>query len=97
MFSLLYTLYRAASWFLELMSLAILIYCILTWVAPRSGARFWLERFISPFCAPFRRLSSYICMRWGSPFDFTCWFAILGLNLLRYLLQWVFYLLIRIF
>ena len=36
-------------------------------------------------------------MRWGSPFDFTCWFAIIGLNILRYLLQWLFMLLIRIF
>ena len=97
MFTILYNIYRAADWFIQLVSLAILVYCILTWVAPRSAARDWLERLISPFCAPFRQLGRYICMRWGSPFDFTCWFAIIGLNILRYLLQWLFMLLIRIF
>ena len=45
---LLYMIYTAADWFLRLISLAILIYCVLTWVAPRSAARYWLERFISP-------------------------------------------------
>ena len=97
MVTILYNVYRAADWFIQLISLAMLVYCILTWVAPRSAAREWLERFISPFCAPFRQLARYICMRWGSPFDFTCWFAIIGLNILRYLLRWLFYLLVRIF
>ena len=30
---LLYMIYTAADWFLRLISLAILIYCVLTWVA----------------------------------------------------------------
>ena len=52
---MLYTLYTAAHYFLWIVNAAIIIYCILTWVAPRSAARYWLERFINPFIAPFRR------------------------------------------
>jgi len=87
----LYTIFYAASKFIGVIYWAILIYCILTWVAPRSAARYWLERFISPICAPFRRLSRYICMRWGSPFDLTCFFAIIALNLVQRLMWNVYY------
>ena len=85
----LYTIFYAATKFIDLISLA--------WVAPRSAARYWLERFISPFCAPFRRIARYICMRWGSPFDFTCWLAMLGLELVSYLLQHLYYFLVGLF
>ena len=97
MVTILYNVYRAADWFIQLISLAILVYCILTWVAPRSAAREWLERFISPFCAPFRQLARYICMRWGSPFDFTCWFAMIGISIVSRLLWTVYGMLWRIF
>ena len=36
---MLYTLYTAAHYFLWIVNAAIIIYCILTWVAPRSAAR----------------------------------------------------------
>lgn len=88
----LYTVFYAASRFLDLISTAILVYCITTWVAPRSSLRYWLERFISPFCSPFRRLARYISMRWGSPFDFTCWFAMIGISLISRLLWQVYHL-----
>jgi len=86
----LYTVFYAAGKFLELLDLAIFIYCILTWVAPRSGARYWLQRFIEPFCAPFRSLAHAICRKWGSPFDFTCLFAMIGISILRQVL-WAVY------
>lgn len=93
----LYTIFFAATKFLDLISTAILIYCLLTWIAPRSAARYWLERFVSPFCAPFRRLARYICMRWGSPFDFTCWFAMIGISIVSRLLWTVYGMLWRLF
>lgn len=85
-----YTVFYAADRFLSLISLAILVYCVLTWIAPRSAARDFLERFISPFCAPFRKLARAICMRWGAPFDFTCWFAMIGISLVQQVL-WAIY------
>lgn len=92
----LYTIFRAASYFLHLISTCIFIYCILTWVAPRSAARYWMERFVNPFCAPFRGLARKLSARWGSPFDFTCWFAMIAIEIAGSLLWYVYDLLIRI-
>ena len=91
---MLYNIFNALSMLLNLLSTAIFVYCILTWIAPRSPLRYWLERFISPVCAPFRPLARMMIVRWGAPFDFTCWFAIIGLRIVRSLLQRVFYLLL---
>ena len=91
---MLYNLFNAVSTLLNLLSTAIFAYCILTWIAPRSPLCYWLERFISPICAPFRSLARMMIVRWGAPFDFTCWFAIIGLRIIRSLLQRIFYLLI---
>ena len=88
---MLYNIFHAASLLLDLLSSAIFIYCILTWVAPRSPLRYWLERFNSPVCAPFRSLARMLMVRWGAPLDFTCWFAIIGINLIRQLLWRIFY------
>lgn len=92
----LYTVFQAAGYFLHLISMCIFIYCILTWVAPRSAARYWMERFINPFLSPFRGLARWICMRWGSPFDFTCLFAMIGIELVGGVLQYVYVLLLRL-
>lgn len=86
----LYRIFHAASILLRVLSWAIFAYCILTWVAPRSPLRYWLERFIEPFCAPFRALSRTLMMRWGAPFDFTCWFALIGIRILNRLLWSIF-------
>lgn len=93
----LYTVFYAVSKFIQLLDTAIFIYCILTWVAPVSGARRWLERFIEPFCAPFRPLAMAVCRRWGAPFDFTCLFAMIGLGIVERLLWVLFRLLMGIF
>ena len=78
---MLYNIFQAVNALLNLLSYAILFYCILTWVAPRSPLRYWLERFISPVCAPFRSLARTMMIRWGAPFDFTCWFALIGIRI----------------
>ena len=88
---MLYQIFDAVSKLLGILSYAILFYCILTWIAPRSPLRYWLERFIEPFCAPFRSLARMMIVRWGAPFDFTCWFAMIGISLIRSLLWRVYY------
>lgn len=87
---LLIQIYTALYWFLRLLSIAIFIYVLLTWVAPASALCRWLERLVSPVCAPFRRLGRYICLRWGSPLDFTCVFAMIAIELAQSLLRYVF-------
>lgn len=93
----LYGVFYAAQLFLRLLSYAIFFYCILTWVAPRSKLCYGLYRFISPFCEPFRALSRKIMMRWGSPFDLTCWFVMIALQVLSYLLNYLYMFLVRLF
>lgn len=79
----LHQVFRAGSAFLRIVSLAILIYCILSWFQPRSQAFVWLGSFIRPFVAPFRRLSVWLMHRTRIPLDFSCWFAILGIELVN--------------
>ncbi len=97
MSSILYLIYQVLSAFLQLITAAIFIYCITTWIAPRSSLRYWLERIIEPFCAPFRELSRKIMMRWGGRIDFTCWFAMIGIQILQQLLRLLYQFLVRLF
>ncbi len=93
----LYQIFSIASKLLSIISAAIFIYCILTWVAPRSPARYWLERFVEPFCMPFRALARIMIVRWGCPFDLTCWLAMIGISLIERLLWYFYSFLIRLF
>lgn len=90
-----YTLYTGANWFLNLISMAILAYCVLTWIAPRSPVCMWLARFISPFVMPFRTLSDRIRARWGAALDLSCWLALIAIRILRSVLTYIFFYLIR--
>ena len=42
-------------------------------------------------------MAQYVCMRWGSPFDLTCFFALIGVNILSVLLGEVYKLLVGLF
>ena len=91
------TIFRTASLFLYIVELCVFVYVLLTWVAPRSGLRYWLEKFIYPFCAPFQSLSNAIRRRWGGMLDFTCVFTLIGLQLADRILWEIYYLLLRLF
>lgn len=93
---LLYNVFYAAQLFLQAVSYAILFYCILTWIAPRSGLCDGLGRFIAPFVAPFRKLTYAMMRRWGTPFDFSCWFAMIAINIFSRVLWQVYALLARL-
>ena len=84
--SALYSVFYAAHLFLQLLSYAILFQCILSWIAPRSALYRWLDYFTAPFVAPFRRLMHAMMRRWGSPFDFSYWFAMIAISILSRLL-----------
>lgn len=75
--------FQAGSTFLRIVSFAILIYCILSWFHPHNSLYVWLGSFIRPFVAPFRRLSVYLMSRTRMPLDFSCWFAVLGIELIN--------------
>lgn len=79
----LYTVFKAGSLFLQVVDSAILLYCVLSWFRPSFRFFYWLESFIRPFVAPFRRLNVWLTSRMRIPLDFSCWFAIVGLSIVE--------------
>lgn len=79
----LYSVFRAVSIFLSLIEWAIVLYCVLSWFQPRFQAFYWLRQFIAPFVSPFQKLSMMVSRYFNAPIDFTCLFAILGLNIIQ--------------
>lgn len=95
--SALYSVFYAAQLFLRIVSYAILFQCILSWIAPRSPLYYWLSRFTAPFVEPFRRLTYRLMSRWGGMVDFSCWFAMIAINILSRLIWDLYFLLLRLF
>lgn len=91
----LYEVFYAAYLFLRLISLAIVVYCVLSWFRPTFRAFELLRNFIQPFVSPFQKLSLWVMSRFRAPVDFTCLFALLGYQLLGRLLWRLYYLLAR--
>ena len=89
----LYKVFQAGSLFLSVIRWAILIYVVLSWVRLRGNAYLWLESFVRPFVAPFRRLSVWLMSRTRMPLDFSCWFALIGLSLVNQLWWRLYYIL----
>ena len=79
----LYHIFKAGSVFMSIVSSAILLYCVLSWFRPRNSLFLWLEGFVYPFVSPFRRLNLWLMRRTRIPLDFSCWFAIIGINILE--------------
>ena len=79
----LYAIFKAATLFLRVIELAILAYCVLSWFRPNFAFFYWLQGFIRPFLAPFRRLSVWLMSRTRMPLDFSCWFAIIGISIVE--------------
>ena len=86
----LYQVFRAGSLFLSIVRFAILVYVVLSWISPRSSVYLWLEGFVRPFVAPFRRFSAWLSGRFGIPLDFSCWFALIGLSLIERIWWWLY-------
>lgn len=91
----LFRVFKAASIFLRIISSAIFIYTVLSWFRPRNNLYLWLESFVRPFVAPFRRLNLWLASRIRLPLDFSCWFAIIGISIVEQLL-WRLYALLRL-
>lgn len=91
----LYRVFQAVSYFLYIVEMAILLYVVLSWFRPRFRFFSWLSNFVAPFIRPFRRLSERIMLRTRIPLDFSCWFAIIGLQIINWV-WWRLYYLLRI-
>ena len=94
--TLLYQVFYAGYLFLRLITLAILVYCILSWFRPTFRAFDVLQRFIEPFVAPFRKLSIKLMGYFRAPVDFSFLFAMLAYQLLGRLWWRLYFLLARL-
>ena len=86
-----YILFYSLSQLLRLLSLAILVQVIMSWVYPQGKVYYWLRRLTEPIMAPFRRLSMWLMRRTGLPLDFSPWFAMIAINLVSELIWRVYF------
>ena len=91
-----YLLFYALSRLLQLLSLAIFVQVIMSWVYPQGKVYYWLTRLTAPVLSPFRQLSYWIMQRTSLPLDFTPWFAMIGISIASRLLWRIYYLLPRV-
>ena len=70
-----YSIIYALQMFLRILSAAIFVYWILTFL-----------RFNNRFVRPFRRPAMWVMERTRLPIDFTLWFAMIGINIVSELL-----------
>ena len=91
---MLYTLYQSLMILFRIIEVATLVYVVLSWIMPGSGADYFLGRFLEPLARPFRRLNRKLTSRMRIPLDFSLWFMLIGLDIVRAIVQRIFYLLI---
>ncbi|MBQ8110535.1 MAG: YggT family protein [Clostridia bacterium] len=91
----LYEVFYAGYLFLRLITLAIVAYCVLSWFRPTFRAFELLRGFIQPFVSPFQKLSIWVMRRFRAPVDFTCFFAVIGYQIVERLWWRLYYLLAR--
>ena len=91
---MLYTLYQSLMILFRIIEVATLVYVVLSWIMSGSGAYYFLGRFLEPLARPFRRLNMKLTSRMRIPLDFSLWFMLIGLDIVRAIVQRIFYLLI---
>ena len=90
-----YILFYAVSRLLQLLSLAIFVRVIMSWVYPQGQVYYWLNRLTDPFLAPCRRLSLWVRQHTSMPLDFTALFAMIAISILSRLIWRIYYILPR--
>ena len=86
-----YSVIHALQVFLRILSLAMFVYWILTFLRFNNRLVEILAKFIYPFVRPFRRPAMWVMRRTGLPFDFTLWFAMIGINIVGELLNMLYW------
>ena len=78
----LYSVFRAVSIFIRVIEWAVVAYCVLSWFRPNFKLFYVLRQCIQPFVSPFQKLSMKVMRYFNAPVDFTCFFAIIGFQVL---------------
>ena len=87
---MLYIIYRTLNLLLWTIDTAVLVYCVLSWIAPNSRAFGVLAYLIEPFVRPFRPLGRWIIQKTGIPLDFSIILLLIALQILQRILLSIF-------
>lgn len=90
----LFRFFRLVQSLLYILECSIFAYAILSWFSPRFSLYMWLDTLLTPILRPFRRLNDWLLRQFRLPLDFSCWFAILALQLANSV-WWRLYLILR--
>jgi len=90
---MLHTLIYTLMMVVRVLDLAILVYCVMTWIMPGGKFFWWLKNLVDPLAAPFRPIAMKLARRFNLPFDFSLLFAMIALSVVENLLRWLYYLL----
>ena len=90
-----YFVFYGLTLFLRLVSFAILVYAILSWIMPGNAFFRWLEGFVAPFLRPFRRLTNRLMGIAGLRLDISPLLAMVAISILSRILWRVYLLLPR--
>lgn len=85
-----YHVVEALQLFLRVLSAAMFVYWLLTFLRFNNRLVEILAKFIYPFVKPFRRPAMWVMRRTGLPIDFTLWFAMIGLNIVSELINFIY-------
>lgn len=92
---LLYQIFVGIDYFFQVIRILILVYWVLSLFRPQFQLYYMLESFLAPILKPFRILNMKLMSRMRSGFmiDFSIWFALIALSIVRQLCWRLFYLL----
>ncbi|MBO4297389.1 MAG: YggT family protein [Clostridia bacterium] len=89
--SVVYQIYTGINYFLDIVSGILFVYCLMTWfVRPDSQIYLFMRRLVDPIVTPFRPLARRLMER-GLMLDISVLLAIIGVRVIRYLVQIVFF------
>lgn len=86
-----YQIYTGISYFLNIVSGILFVYCLMTWfVRPDSQIYIFMRRLVDPIVAPFRPLARRLMER-GLMLDISVLLAIFGVRIIRYVVEIIFF------
>ena len=86
-----WAIYQGVSYFINIVSGLIFVYCVLSWITrPDSSIFRFVSRLVQPLLEPFRPLGNKLIEK-GFRVDLTPWLAMIALQILQRVLLWIFW------
>lgn len=86
-----YIFVRTLTMIFNVVETAVLVYCILSWIAPQSRIYDIMAFLLEPLVRPFRPLGQWIMEKTGVPLDFSLWIFMIAMHIAQTLIYRVYY------